>query len=293
MIMEERLKRFARLIDAGSFTAAAKLLHTSQPALSTAVQKLERELKGELIQRGSRSMMLSPLGKLAYEQGRQLLVLEQNFLHDARNLLGRPQPLRLGCIDSIAELVTRSGGLDTLEAAFELSFVVQSSHVLLGQLRRGELDAVIVVDQPTMPNAVDSYNLGNEHFALVTASHSAEKIRLAQESQLPVPLLAYNKSSTTYAILSRQLIHSGLVFEPRFFSSHPSILMELAQQGKGIAALPTSLIKDSRRDTSTLAELELTRPLKRPITALWPRGRTLPPALSDFLLTLQRLITDS
>ena len=51
--MEDRIRKFAHLIDAGSFTKAARDLHISQPALSMAVQKLERELHAPLYIRAS------------------------------------------------------------------------------------------------------------------------------------------------------------------------------------------------------------------------------------------------
>ena len=74
--MEGRLKLFASLIDTGSFTRAAATLRISQPALSTAIRKLERELGSSLLERNDFS--LTDAGRLAYEAGKKLHVSEQN-----------------------------------------------------------------------------------------------------------------------------------------------------------------------------------------------------------------------
>ena len=47
--MDERLKKFVQLVDSGSYTQASRQLHISQPALSVAIGKLERELHASLL----------------------------------------------------------------------------------------------------------------------------------------------------------------------------------------------------------------------------------------------------
>jgi DNA-binding transcriptional LysR family regulator len=65
--MEDRLRKFAVLVDTGNFTKAAQRLHTSQPALSIAINKLEQELHVKLIVRGIRPFTLTKPGQVVYE----------------------------------------------------------------------------------------------------------------------------------------------------------------------------------------------------------------------------------
>jgi DNA-binding transcriptional LysR family regulator len=59
-----RLLRYILAVaDAGTFTAAAEVLHASQPALSQQIRKLEGELGFTLFQRGTRHVTLTPHGK--------------------------------------------------------------------------------------------------------------------------------------------------------------------------------------------------------------------------------------
>ena len=46
-----QLEYFVTVVDEGSFTRAADLLHVSQPGLSHQIQALERELGGPLLER--------------------------------------------------------------------------------------------------------------------------------------------------------------------------------------------------------------------------------------------------
>ncbi len=88
--MEDRLQKFAALIDSGSFTKAAGELHISQPALSAAVAKLERELHTTLILRGMRPLKLTPSGDAAYAHAKETTVRTSNLrMHIAHAAKGR------------------------------------------------------------------------------------------------------------------------------------------------------------------------------------------------------------
>ena len=70
--MHNRLQFFVRLVETGSYTKAAKDLYLSQPALSIAIQKLERELDAKLIVRSHRSFKLTEAGKVAYAAAKDI-----------------------------------------------------------------------------------------------------------------------------------------------------------------------------------------------------------------------------
>jgi len=78
---------FARVVEAGSFTAAARLLAMPKTTVSRRIAALEREVGVRLLQRTTRSLKLTDAGRLYYEESSQALrSLEQaNFrLAEAR-----------------------------------------------------------------------------------------------------------------------------------------------------------------------------------------------------------------
>jgi DNA-binding transcriptional LysR family regulator len=64
---------FARVTEAGSFTAAARLLGMPKTTVSRRIAALERELGVRLLQRTTRSLNLTASGRLYYEESSQAL----------------------------------------------------------------------------------------------------------------------------------------------------------------------------------------------------------------------------
>src|SRR6516165_8863649 len=64
---------FARVVEAGSFTSAARLLGMPKTTVSRRVAALEREVGVRLVQRTTRSLAMTDAGRLYYEQSSQAL----------------------------------------------------------------------------------------------------------------------------------------------------------------------------------------------------------------------------
>src|SRR6476660_2914071 len=64
---------FARVIEAGSFTAAARLLGMPKTTVSRRIAALEREVGVRLLQRTTRSLNVTDAGRLYYEESSQAL----------------------------------------------------------------------------------------------------------------------------------------------------------------------------------------------------------------------------
>jgi len=67
------LRTFVRIAEAGSISAAARSLHTSQPTLSRQLQQLEALLGAPLVQRDSHSMSLTAAGQRMLVDAREIL----------------------------------------------------------------------------------------------------------------------------------------------------------------------------------------------------------------------------
>ena len=67
------LVAFVRTVDAGSFSAASRLIGSSQSAVSKSVARLERRLGVRLIQRSTRTLGLTAEGTAYYERVAPLL----------------------------------------------------------------------------------------------------------------------------------------------------------------------------------------------------------------------------
>ncbi|HEX5661220.1 MAG TPA: LysR family transcriptional regulator [Polyangiales bacterium] len=80
MVDLNRIDAFVQVMDAGSFSAAARALGQPKSSLSRAVSKLERELGVVLLQRTTRRLAITEAGQLYLERARSAL----GMLADAR-----------------------------------------------------------------------------------------------------------------------------------------------------------------------------------------------------------------
>lgn len=97
----KQLRYFVTVVEEGNITLAAKKLHMSQPPLSNQMKQLEDELNIQLMERGSRNIVLTDAGKILYERANTILKItdttKQELLDYGNGLEGT---LRLGVISS-------------------------------------------------------------------------------------------------------------------------------------------------------------------------------------------------
>lgn len=71
----KQMKYFKTIVEAGTISQAARVLHISQPPLSMQLKAIETELDTVLIERGHRHITLTPAGQLFYRRCNQILSL--------------------------------------------------------------------------------------------------------------------------------------------------------------------------------------------------------------------------
>lgn len=139
------LRAFVAVVDAGSLTAAAPLVHRSQSALSMQLKKLEDAVGQPVLTRGPRHLELTPTGSELLGYARRLLELHaeaQTALHGP-TITGR---LSLGVPDDYAAsyLTPVLRSFATRHAAVEITLVCEQSTVLIPKVQRGEVDLAVV-----------------------------------------------------------------------------------------------------------------------------------------------------
>ncbi|MEU8221496.1 LysR family transcriptional regulator [Kribbella sp. NPDC048915] len=83
-----QLEYLVTVIDQGSFTKAAELLHVTQPALSHQIRTLERSAGGPLLERLPRSVRLTPTGRAMLPHARAALADAERARCAARQAAG-------------------------------------------------------------------------------------------------------------------------------------------------------------------------------------------------------------
>ncbi|WP_145573127.1 HTH-type transcriptional activator AaeR [Yersinia mollaretii] len=115
----ERLKRmsvFARVVECGSFTAAARQLEMSVSSISQTVSKLETELNVKLLNRSTRRIGLTEAGRIYYQGCRRMLQEVQEVHEQLYAFNNTPTgTLRIGCSSTMAQNVLATMTADMLK----------------------------------------------------------------------------------------------------------------------------------------------------------------------------------
>lgn len=270
--MEDRLRKFAYLVDAGSFTKAASELHISQPALSTAIAKLERELKAKLLVRGSRPLKPTAAGELAYRTAKELSVRTDNLRMQLAELAKKPLALKIGMIDA---LFASGDDLGMLEGT-EVSIVVNNSRYLIEAVESGDLDLAFVVAPSKRPsNLLKVQPVGAEPLAVVC--HPSRHARTS--AHIP-DFISYDQPSNTHRLVQEALASYSVTTRTTIFSTSPEVMLRLALQNKGVTALPYLMVRKYLQ-TGELQRLGGAQPwlIQRQIVAVRRHDRELPSIL--------------
>lgn len=229
------------VVDYGSFTDAAQRLHVSQPSLSMAVKNLEKELEVQLIIRGGNFFQVTQEGKLVYEYGAQARLQLKNLKAELSSESASQRTLRVGMIDSIADSLFKTSSLDI---AGRLEARIDNSSRLLRAVRLDQLDiAIITKPFGTLGDAYRVLGINEERFKAVCAPSLvvATKKRLKNSCEIK-DFLTYDQSSTTFQWINKYFSESGLTYSPKFFSTNPELMLQMALRGEGVALLPASLV---------------------------------------------------
>lgn len=87
------MQTFIRIVEAGSLSAAARQLGTTQPTVSRRLQALERQFCQPLVQRSTHALRLTETGQRAYERAKALAVEWDCFEQSLRTEPGLPEGL--------------------------------------------------------------------------------------------------------------------------------------------------------------------------------------------------------
>lgn len=191
-----QLEYFVAVAQERHFARAAEKCYVSQPALSAAIAKLERELNVTLINRGHSFEGLTPEGERLVVWAKRILAEHDAFKAEVDAVRsGITGTLRLGTVPTAS--TTASLVLSAFCSAHPLVKVQIRSRLsateLYRRLREFELDAAILHRPAEDAHDVDVVPLYEEHYVLLSPvdmlAPNASEMAWADAAQLPLALL--------------------------------------------------------------------------------------------------------
>ncbi|WP_338899212.1 LysR family transcriptional regulator [Streptomyces sp. TG1A-60] len=267
----ELLLAVARL---GSLGRAARELGITQPAASSRIRSMERQLGVALVDRSPRGSRLTDAGALVTDWARRIVEAAEAFDVGAQALRDRRDSrLRVAASMTIAEYLL-PGWLIALRAErpdTAVSLLAGNSTVVAERLLTDEADLGFV-EGPTVPAGLDAAVIAHDHLIVVTApSHPWARRRkpLDAAELASTPLILREKGSGTRQVLETAL---GGLARPLIELSSTTAVKSSALSGAGPAVL-SELAVGEEVSARRLVRVPVDGVrLRRALRAVWPTG---------------------
>ena len=285
---------FVRVAEARSFSAVAREMGTTQPAVSRQVAALEEHLGARLIQRTTRSLALTEDGRDLLGHARRVL----DSVEEAEAAVGRRHALpgglvRLATSFTFGRLYVAPRIPRLLERYPELSVELRMSDTVSDLVSEG-LDLAIRVGA-VQDSSLVSRKIGSSRRVAVAstaciAEHGEPK-HPADLGRLPCIIFTNSASPTEWQFAGPDGPISVAV-AGRFRTDNGEGVREAVLSGLGFAVLPTWFFSTEITDGRLHPVLTGWEPPRSAISAVYPSRRNLAPrtrAVIDFLVDEFRL----
>jgi len=276
-----QVRAFVTVAQLKSFTRAATLLHISQPALTVQVNKLEDILAVRLLDRNSRTVEITRVGRELLPVFQRILRELDSVIVDTRALANqRHGVVRIATLPSFA-----AGPLPALISKFRrahsgMSFVVKDAIAsrVTASVRSEEVD--IGITGGDVPEA-DLEILHRSHDQMLVVFPPQHPFALKRKIKLQDlaehPLVLMDSETSVRAIVDAAFAAAGLLAIPACEATYMMTAVGMVKAGLGVTVLPASA-KEIRAEP-TLKSRPIDDPaFKRSVLVIKKRSRTLPPA---------------
>jgi DNA-binding transcriptional LysR family regulator len=282
---------FARVVQAGSFTTAAAQLGMPKSTVSRKVSELEERLKSRLLQRTTRKLSLTDVGRTYYDYCARIVAEVEDAERAVSSLQDTPRgPLRVTAPANAAflgpivsdylqrypevqlEVFCTARTVDLVEERFDLG------------IRAGGLaDSTLV-----------ARSLGRVGWFLVaTPAYLKKRGRLRSPEDLKKHDYLFFGTGLDSAVLRLEKGDRSvqLALAPRMTVSENDVLYAVAAAGLGVALLPAFLcVNDLRAHRLERVLRDWTAP-STPVHVVYPSARHVSPKVKSFIDHLQERMT--
>jgi DNA-binding transcriptional LysR family regulator len=211
------------------FARAAGVCHVSQPALSSAIQRLEADLGVQIVQRGRRFEGFTPEGERVVRWAHRMLADQESLLHDLSSMReGLTGMLRIGAIPTAltaAPLLTAPFCARNPQVRVSLQSL--SSREIVHRLAEFDLDVgMTYLDGGPLGAAVRTVPLYRERYLLLTSAggrfEGRATVSWAELADEPLCLLSPEMQNRR--ILDRCFAEAGVAVRPSVEADTVSVL---------------------------------------------------------------------
>ena len=275
---------FVKVVQAGGFSAAARQLGLPTSTISTRISRLEKRLGITLLQRTTRQLNLTEAGTAYYHHaslGLSYMLEAEAAVDEARQIpqgkLKITAPADLGdtILASLIESTQREYPAIELELLLTDRYIDLIADGVDIAIRTGEL----------RDSSLIAKSLGTIRWALFA---SKDYLNQAVSLQAPQDLhlhhcLQFTPMGRDAWSLSNQQTNISIPLNARTMANSIGVVKSMAENGQGVALLPTFICKQGVTSGSLQHVLPGWRGKADPVNLVYPKQRFMPPKLRVFI----------
>lgn len=279
------LAALVNVVQAGSFTRAAEAMHTQKAHLSRVITNLERELGVRLLERTTRSLSLTEVGREIFERAVGILGAVDDAERVAQRMLAEPRGvLKLTCgVEFGMIAVTR--WIDAyLQCNPQVSVEADFTGRVIDIVHEGFDLAIRVGELPD--SGLAARRLGDLHYGLFASpGYLARRGIPGSPEDLPQhDLLVFTAGSHRAGWRLAQGSENRRIEAPaRLRINNSFAVRDAAVRGLGIAQLPVVVANVALSSGELTRVLPEWHPPAIPVHALFPSSRYLTPKVRAFI----------
>jgi DNA-binding transcriptional LysR family regulator len=241
------MKYFAAVCEAGTVSAAAELLHISQPSLSAAIKELEAEFGTALFKRTHKGMLPTEEGALFLSLCRDVVARAESAEKRMKSLGCNKTALSLGVPPMIGSLILPALYRDFVRqnADVDLDIFECGREEMLKKIREGALDMAFIPFDTFSDPGLCLLELGE--LSIVCAAAAADP--LCQKSVLTpadldqAPLVTFKEGFFQTQRIRAWFLKGGA--EPRILTATDqlSTMLRMIESGTAVGCLFDALIE--------------------------------------------------
>jgi len=245
------------------FKKAAEACAVSQSALSTAVSEMEKQLGFPIFERNNKQVLVTPLGKQALQKAHQIK-LQMDDLAKLAEVRRSPlsTSMSLGFIPTICPYLLPVV-LPSLQAEYpdlQLQISEEQSHVLVDQVRNGDLDAAVLA-LPFKCEGLLTLKFWEEDFFWITHADDdlAHKPQLENE-ELDTQRLMLLKEGHCLKDHALAVCHLSGISAHHLSATSLNTLVQLVANGLGTTLVPAMALPQLVDNNPAIAKVPLAEP---------------------------------
>ena len=284
------IQAFVVIAELGGFSKAAEHLHVTQTALTRRVQKLEAYLGLRLLDRTTRYVELTAVGREFLPQAKAIvgeMTLAVGRLKDmSKNARGS---FTLACVPTMASHVLPAVMRRYMEVhpGNRIRLIDTTAFEVRDAVLHGQAELGIGIPTERHPELVESPLLEEPLMFFCRTEHPfSQRPSVTWSDMGAVELVVVGSMTATRVFMDYQLAKRGISLSGAFEVQHHATAISLVAAGVGAAILPASTLEEGSRPG--VCRIPLVSPVvKRKITLFRRRNSTLSPAANAFFELLK------